>query len=337
MNGINTSDSAMLLRRITITRCWEYLLSELLLHVSFNDFDSLVPMNNKLSKCFANSLSKIICKETLSPLSLLQINEKIDVDLDTHRVVLVFVTVCSSSEDLKAMKELLVNSSQTIAAVWILSIDGDSTEKYSACLQNWNYFITFSPKPFFYPFIKKKNLTSNILQNSNISYFFLPSICQQESNVPGEDRISIRKCQGILAYAVIDGHGGTFACNIATQKLLDIIIKNIIIIKNKKISSTLANFSKEIIIAIHNAFNECDDMILTEALRHAKSFSDNHFQNPSTSNPDDSSQEKSFSPNIKKQLRGHLPPPSSRAGCCEVVAVIVDDILFVGHVGYETL
>ena len=40
---------------------------------------------------------------------------------------------------------------------------------------------------------------------------FNHGFCQMESNDPGEDRLSMKICEDLAAWAVIDGHGGSDA------------------------------------------------------------------------------------------------------------------------------
>jgi hypothetical protein len=53
------------------------------------------------------------------------------------------------------------------------------------------------------------------------------SVCQVESNLPGEDRYCVRVTEDILTYAVYDGHGGYLAADIACGTLLDMIVASI--------------------------------------------------------------------------------------------------------------
>ncbi len=53
------------------------------------------------------------------------------------------------------------------------------------------------------------------------------SIAQVESNLPGEDRFSVRATKDVSAFAVFDGHGGYLACDMACATLLDMIIAHI--------------------------------------------------------------------------------------------------------------
>ena len=53
------------------------------------------------------------------------------------------------------------------------------------------------------------------------------SISQVESNLPGEDRYSVRVTNHVSAFAVYDGHGGYLACDMACGTLLDMIIANL--------------------------------------------------------------------------------------------------------------
>ena len=53
------------------------------------------------------------------------------------------------------------------------------------------------------------------------------SISQVESNLPGEDRYSLRVANDVAAFAVYDGHGGYLACDMACGTLLDMIVADL--------------------------------------------------------------------------------------------------------------
>lgn len=60
-------------------------------------------------------------------------------------------------------------------------------------------------------------------------FAFVPdiSIAQVESNLPGEDRYCVRVTNDVSCFAVLDGHGGYLAADIACAGLLDMIISHI--------------------------------------------------------------------------------------------------------------
>jgi hypothetical protein len=64
------------------------------------------------------------------------------------------------------------------------------------------------------------------------------SVSQVESNLPGEDRFSVRVTNDISAYAVYDGHGGYLACDIACATLLDMIITDLSFPPSEELTNT---------------------------------------------------------------------------------------------------
>lgn len=138
---------------------------------------------------------------------------------------------------------------------------------------------------------------------------FLPNlsinISTIDSNSPSEDRWCVRlNCSIARGCAVIDGHGGYLAADIANDKLLDIIINNI-----EKLTP-LQRYESKIVKIINDAFIECDRLILEDAVRLSKLSKLALQKSPNT---------------IIKDF--------GRSGCCAVVAIVVDSILYVGHVG----
>ena len=140
------------------------------------------------------------------------------------------------------------------------------------------------------------------------------------SNMPCEDRYSVRTRPGVQAFAVLDGHGGYLAADIACTNLLDIILNEI----DKVGMSDIA--TEKVCEILDKSFVECDDMILKEAIRikkyrespdYVRSFEDNSKQSAAYSR------------------RGHAVhlKPTGRAGCCALVMVVLNGIMYFGHSG----
>ena len=141
------------------------------------------------------------------------------------------------------------------------------------------------------------------------------SICQIESNLPCEDRYSIRRTADIEAFAIYDGHGGYLAADIATSTLLDTIIKNLstVPISNR----TFARVAE----IIDDAFVQCDSLILKEAIRLHKT-----------------SQTAKATSSNSGILAGRVGKDKSkkvmgRAGSCAIVVVVTAGLMFLAHVG----
>jgi serine/threonine protein phosphatase PrpC len=87
-------------------------------------------------------------------------------------------------------------------------------------------------------------------------------VSQFSSNDPGEDRFSARYLSDYGSFfCVVDGHGGSFSCDLANAVILDYFIEEL---------SKLSSLSKSelVIQAMHDAFRRCDDLILQESLTH---------------------------------------------------------------------
>lgn len=161
----------------------------------------------------------------------------------------------------------------------------------------------------------------------------LVSICQVESNLPGEDRYCIRVTEDIYTYGVYDGHGGYLAADMACATLQDLIISEITAIPG------IDRSYFKIASVIDAAFTTCDERILQEALllhRSCKEKANGYSLSRGNS-------EKSFSKSLAENslsieaasLRRQRDSPKvmGRAGSCAVVAVITGGMLFVAHVG----
>ena len=193
------------------------------------------------------------------------------------------------------------------------------------------------------------------------------SVCQLSSNLPGEDRYCIRVNETVQAYAVLDGHGGFLACDIAVATLLDMIIEDL---STFTPSSSSGSSSQELIniqIAkiIDAAFVRCDDNIVHEALRlHRQQMSkvslaaekvlvpnstlttitttdninnicstDSSISNSSSSSSSSSSKSANGSSRIGNWDSLGLGKIMGRAGTCAVVVVITRGVIFTAHVG----
>jgi serine/threonine protein phosphatase PrpC len=138
------------------------------------------------------------------------------------------------------------------------------------------------------------------------------SVCQVESNLPGEDRYVCRVTEDILTYGIYDGHGGYLAADIACATLQDMIIADI--------QSVAVECRSNLKIAeiIDAAFITVDDMIITQALRlHRLSKESSVKTKPSDGEGS----------NKTAKFMG-------RAGSCAAVVIITGGMLFVAHVGY---
>jgi serine/threonine protein phosphatase PrpC len=93
-----------------------------------------------------------------------------------------------------------------------------------------------------------------------MEHYLVHSIGEFSSNEPSEDRYFVRTDSDISLYCVIDGHGGCFACDLAQQYLVDILMSELI----KAIK--LAKTPPEILQLFESTFKKCDDAILQEAV-----------------------------------------------------------------------
>lgn len=193
------------------------------------------------------------------------------------------------------------------------------------------------------------------------------SVCQLSSNLPGEDRYCVRANEAVQAYAVLDGHGGFLACDIAVATLLDMIIEDLSTFSPSSSSGSSSQESINFQIAqiIDAAFVRCDDNIVREALRlhrqqvslateklqmanstepqvnsnttvmSADNNSNAHGTNSNVSN--NSSSASSTNTNGNGRI-GHwdslgLGKIMGRAGTCAVVVIITRGVIFTAHVG----
>jgi serine/threonine protein phosphatase PrpC len=162
------------------------------------------------------------------------------------------------------------------------------------------------------------------------------SVCQVESNLPGEDRYCIRVTEEIYTYGVYDGHGGYLAADIACATLQDMIIAEISSIplqerSNLKISSI-----------IDATFTACDERIISEALILHKASTESSLkprtisvteQSIKSSVRDAKSSESVILTESALLQKQNWPKIMGRAGSCAVVIIITGGILFVAHVG----
>lgn len=161
------------------------------------------------------------------------------------------------------------------------------------------------------------------------------SICQVESNLPGEDRYCIRVTEDIYTYGVYDGHGGYLAADIACATLQDMIISEI-----SSLQMTERNDTK-IASIIDAAFISCDQKIMAEALRLHSLCRDSALNLKSlTAGASEKVPSKSM-PETKTILsdialigrQQNVPKIMGRAGSCAAIVVITGGMLFVAHVG----
>lgn len=163
----------------------------------------------------------------------------------------------------------------------------------------------------------------------------LVSICQVESNLPGEDRYCIRVTEDIYTYGVYDGHGGYLAADMASAILQDLIISGI-----SSLSLDERNNTK-IAATIDAAFHICDKRIIEEALRLHLSSKEINIQHLSSSkacaggiaskNPSKPKNENDVTAFLGNQQC--VPKVMGRAGSCAAVVIITGGMLFVAHVG----
>ena len=193
------------------------------------------------------------------------------------------------------------------------------------------------------------------------------SVCQLSSNLPGEDRYCVRVNETVQAYAVLDGHGGFLACDIAVATLLDMIIEDLSTFSpsSSSISSSQESINIQIARIIDAAFVRCDDNIVLEALRlHRQQVSlatEKHQMANSTEAQDNSnttimaSDSNSNAHGTNSSISNSSSGTSStngngsgrigiwdslglgkimgRAGTCAVVVIITRGVIFTAHVG----
>ena len=152
------------------------------------------------------------------------------------------------------------------------------------------------------------------------------SICQVESNLPGEDRYCIRVTEDIYTYGVYDGHGGYLAADMACAMLQDMIISEISVLNmSERTDLRIASI-------INTSFCSCDEKIVAQALNLHTSCRNNSVSAklspkilPST-NP--------ILPDVAYMLERQIVPKiMGRAGSCAAVVIITGGMIFVAHVG----
>lgn len=157
------------------------------------------------------------------------------------------------------------------------------------------------------------------------------SICQVESNLPGEDRYCIRVTEDIYTYGVYDGHGGYLAADIASATLQDLIIAGISSLVPEERNNT------KIASIIDAAFRTCDERIIEEALRLHLLSKESAITNKTNTSGfpvkhcNKSAQEIGFAARLGNQQC--VPKVMGRAGSCAAVVIMTGGILFVAHVG----
>ena len=125
-----------------------------------------------------------------------------------------------------------------------------------------------------------------------------------ESNCPGEDRNSFMIKGNVACWAVVDGHGGSTACDIVNKSIASDIVDRIL-------SLATLDSPDEIVSIVDDCFQLCDKAVLDDALGKLQAIDD----------PKDSRTE-------LMRIR-----EAGRPGCCVVVVVIAGDLLFTANVG----
>lgn len=156
------------------------------------------------------------------------------------------------------------------------------------------------------------------------------SVCQVESNLPGEDRYVCRVTEDILTYGIYDGHGGYLAADIACATLQNMIIADI--------QSVAVEARTNIRIAeiIDAAFITCDDNIIAQALRLHRLSKEFSIKSKSINGVESNKVGPFVAKNREVAVSnvGKIAKFMGRAGSCAVVVVITGGMLFVAHVGY---
>ena len=139
------------------------------------------------------------------------------------------------------------------------------------------------------------------------SSLFLTTISEIESNLPGEDRNSVRLDPQISAWAVVDGHGGSNACELVNERLIDHI-------SGKVKELPCLNDTDAVLEVIDQSFQHCDNMVLERALKKVRL---------------------PLSPN-KSDAKCELmrTRDAGRPGCCVVVVLIIGEYIYAANVGY---
>ena len=147
------------------------------------------------------------------------------------------------------------------------------------------------------------------------------------SNAPCEDRYSIRtskRGQGIEAFVVIDGHGGNLAADITCASLLELIFKRLEVIPKD-------GRQPEMVVGIlDQCFVDCDKMVLDEAVRITtlrEQQRNCEILNRGVGAA--GTAEKSASNTGGRTFM----KPTGRAGCCVLVLLILDGLMYTAHVG----
>ena len=139
--------------------------------------------------------------------------------------------------------------------------------------------------------------------------------------LPCEDRYSIRTGKDMQAFAVIDGHGGNLAADITCSRLLDMIFKQIEDIPKGD------RKPEKVVTVLDECFVECDKMILEEALRITALREQQKHAAILAGGSQSSSQSSGEVGRVTFQK------PTGRAGCCVLVLLILDGIMFFAHIG----
>lgn len=174
---------------------------------------------------------------------------------------------------------------------------------------------------------------------------FRYAVAAAASNDPGEDRSCVCITPDIQAFAVYDGHGGNLACDIAMSTLVDVICEKV------RALGTQAD-EDSIRIALEDAYQQCDNMILkeaehivncnmiAEATNGVSEFTNRRGQAKGSTplrgaiystRPDGRAAGCSWNGKEYFPISGKKP---ERAGSCAVIALFLERKLVISHVGY---
>jgi serine/threonine protein phosphatase PrpC len=154
------------------------------------------------------------------------------------------------------------------------------------------------------------------------------------SNSPCEDRYAVRIRDDMQAFTVIDGHGGNLAADITCTRLLDMIFDKVGELPKD------ARSADKIAAILDETFVACDKMVLDEAIR-IKTLRQNNADLAAMGQGGagagagaGAGGSQLSSSRVKSNSNGRAPPkPTGRAGCCVLVLLILDGIMYYAHIG----
>jgi hypothetical protein len=159
-----------------------------------------------------------------------------------------------------------------------------------------------------HPILQEKEDTSAKPHHATDAQEIFPfDVTSVESNCPGEDRNSFVIKGNVACWAVVDGHGGSTACDIVNKSITSDIVDRIL-------GLPTLDSPDEIVSIVDDCFQLCDKAVLDDALGRLQAIDD----------PKDTRTE-------LMRIR-----EAGRPGCCVVVVVIVGDLLFTANVGCVT-